>query len=471
MEGLQEFSEFINKLRSTNSTTQKKLILATYEDDVEITTLFKIVMNPFVMFNVTAKSIEKFAEKNPAIDRYELEFPSNTVELCNFLMDLSERKISGSEALSHCIVTIGSYAEYSDLLLDIFNKDLKISFGVKSVNQVIPKLIPTFDVCLAEKATDKLLTLVNEQPDFWTIQRKLDGVRCVIIYDHEGKTTKVIEKPPREDSDEYIETVRHIMSPTIKAKSRKGLDFVSLEKVINAVSKLFEGSEVSWVLDGEICVVDEEGNEDFSAAVSQVKRKSVTMERPKYKIFDLIPLEDFEKGISEQPYGVRWSAIRRIAAERPSEFYDVVDSIPYSEENFLIMQNKVSELDWEGLMLRKNVPYEGKQTKNLLKVKKFFTEEYKVVSIEYGLFPELQDGTMVQIKAMASVAIMHKGNIVSVGSGFSLAQRKEFHANPEKIIGKTISVQYFEESKNKNNDSISLRFPTFKHLWGAERDV
>jgi DNA ligase 1 len=36
---------------------------------------------------------------------------------------------------------------------------------------------------------------------------------------------------------------------------------------------------------------------------------------------------------------------------------------------------------WEGIMLRKDIGYEGKRSKNLLKVKKFYDAEYEVVRL------------------------------------------------------------------------------------------
>jgi hypothetical protein len=38
------------------------------------------------------------------------------------------------------------------------------------------------------------------------------------------------------------------------------------------------------------------------------------------------------------------------------------------------------------------------------------------------------------------------------------------------IVGKTITVQYFEETNNQDG-GISLRFPTVKHIYDNERDV
>jgi DNA ligase-1 len=66
--------------------------------------------------------------------------------------------------------------------------------------------------------------------------------------------------------------------------------------------------------------------------------------------------------------------------------------------------------------------------------------------------------------------IKHKGNIVRVGSGFTIDQRQDFYKHPKKILGKIITVQYFEETQNQDG-GISLRFPTFKFLHGAARTV
>jgi DNA ligase-1 len=59
---------------------------------------------------------------------------------------------------------------------------------------------------------------------------------------------------------------------------------------------------------------------------------------------------------------------------------------------------------------------------------------------------------------------------VSVGSGFTLDERYEFYKDPKKSIGKVILVSYFEETSN-DKGTISLRFPTFKYLYGNKREV
>ncbi len=59
---------------------------------------------------------------------------------------------------------------------------------------------------------------------------------------------------------------------------------------------------------------------------------------------------------------------------------------------------------------------------------------------------------------------------VGVGSGFDQEQRRLYFKNPELIIGKTITVQYFEETLNQDG-CHSLRFPVIKYIYENGRLV
>ena len=127
---------------------------------------------------------------------------------------------------------------------------------------------------------------------------------------------------------------------------------------------------------------------------------------------------------------------------------------------------------YEGVMLRKNVGYEGKRSKNLLKCKKFFDAEYEVLDVDFDTHRIIRDGKEVKERMLSQVWIEHKGYRVAVGSGWNQAQRLWYASNymNESIVGKTITVQYFEETKNQEG-GISLRFPTVKHVYENGRTV
>jgi DNA ligase-1 len=78
----------------------------------------------------------------------------------------------------------------------------------------------------------------------------------------------------------------------------------------------------------------------------------------------------------------------------------------------------------------------------------------------------VRDSKEVQEEMLAQVWIEHKGHKVKVGSGFSQEERIKY--TTESIIGKVITVQYFEETHN-DKGGISLRFPTVKVIHGDER--
>jgi hypothetical protein len=50
-----------------------------------------------------------------------------------------------------------------------------------------------------------------------------------------------------------------------------------------------------------------------------------------------------------------------------------------------------------------------------------------------------------------------------------MAQRKEWYDDPQKIIGQTVTIQYFQETVVDGRPS--LRFPVLKWKYDGERDV
>jgi DNA ligase-1 len=51
-----------------------------------------------------------------------------------------------------------------------------------------------------------------------------------------------------------------------------------------------------------------------------------------------------------------------------------------------------------------------------------------------------------------------------VGSGYSEEERNRFWNIKDELIGRTISVQYFEQTENTSTHIKSLRFPVFLEL-------
>ena len=106
----------------------------------------------------------------------------------------------------------------------------------------------------------------------------------------------------------------------------------------------------------------------------------------------------------------------------------------------------------------------------MLKCKAFKDAEYVVTSVETGPFRTIVNGREVEENVVTNFHITHRGNDVGVGSGLSLEQRRYFKEHPDELIGRTVTIQYFEETKNTKGE-FSLRFPTLKYIYENGRDV
>lgn len=259
-----------------------------------------------------------------------------------------------------------------------------------------------------------------------------------------------------------------------KCVSREGKEFFTLDKIKADLEKL--GLGFTSVVDGEICIVDKNGNEKFSGIMSEIRKKDHTILRPRYKIFDIINKNDFDRGKSLENFSSRKAKLDLLKIkinELGLETLDIVEQIPItSVEHLTEMTDEAVAKGWEGLILRKDAPYKGKRSNDLLKVKEVYDAEFTVKKVEMGPIRIInkETGLEEEIEMLTNVFIEYKGCEVSVGSGFTFEERKKFYEDPSLILNKVITVLYTAESENQDG-GYSLRFPRFKGLHGEERDT
>jgi DNA ligase-1 len=203
--------------------------------------------------------------------------------------------------------------------------------------------------------------------------------------------------------------------------------------------------------------------------MKQIRKKEHTIANPKYLMFDILPIKDFEAKKGKVSYETRYKELCNLQLN--SQYLEVVRQIPIADDaQFTSMMAEADQKGWEGLIIRKNVGYEGKRGKNMLKCKSFQDAEYTVTGYEIGPFRMIENGREITKEVLSNVIIEHKGNDVSVGSGFTIEEREYFAAHPEDILNKVITVKYFQETKNQSG-KYSLRFPTVKFIHGNSRTV
>ena len=421
----------VDELNSTNSTNDKRDILSKYDNEF-IKKVIYYTYNPTFQYYVTPDSLEK----NYDLDLGTL-YPFN--DLFEMLDILRKREVTGHKAINSINDFCYRNEDYKDLIYKVIGKDLEIRMGDSLINKVFPDLIPTFDCALA---TDFDKVQVDFAKDTFFASRKLDGVRCLAVIDELGAVT---------------------------LWSRQGNQFLTLEKVEKELASL---GMKDVVFDGEICLVDAQGNEDFQGIMKQIRKKDHQIDNPKYLIFDTITGDEFRTKTGTIKYSSRYARLGEIFydASQYNHLSVVTQNVITTEEAYIEMMTQSDADGWEGLILRKNVGYEGKRSKNMLKCKSFKDAEYMVIDLEVGPFRMIENGLEVTREVLSNVVIEHKGNRVSVGSGFSLNERQYFYDNPAEILNKIITVKYFQETQNQAGN-YSLRFPTIKVIHGNKRTV
>ena len=424
---------FVRELRATSSTIDKVDIIEDYTSSNEEGSNFikKILLytyHPTWQYFVTSDNLKKKSSLRG----------KSYKSIFDLLDALKNREITGHDAIGAVNTFVDSHG-YEELIHCIIDKDLKTRAGDKLINKAIPDWIPEFSVALADKYEPNLV----DWKDTWFVSRKLDGLRLIAVVDENGNSTFF---------------------------SRTGKTFDTLDIVAGGIKAL---GITNVVFDGELCLVDDNGNEDFQGIMKEIRKKDHTIPNPSYKIFDMISHDEFysKKGLQNKTYEHRYNNLLTVMKENSCVCLSVLAQEKIKDDDhFQEWVKKAADYSWEGVMLRANEPYKGKRSKDLLKVKKFFDDEYKVLDTEMGPFRYVKNGAECEETMLSCVMIQHKSHTVRVGSGFSIEQRQEFYKNPKKILGKEITVQYFEETKNEKG-GISLRFPTFKVLHGIARTV
>ena len=422
-----KLNQFIEDMRATSSSTQKVQIIKNANSHIH--KILEYTYNPFKQYYVTSKTCKKNSHL------VKEQWSRGYRDVFHLLDDLTNRKFTGHDAIALINGCANSHDD-NQLIYKIIDKNLDIRAGDKVINKAVPNLIPTFSVALAQEYKGKC-----DWDDRWYASRKLDGVRCLAVVDENRVCTLY---------------------------SRMGKELTTLNRVKEAIENT---GIINHVFDGEICLLDENGNEDFQGVMKELRRKDHQIENPRFMIFDMMHKSEFDAGKGNTPLTERLRALRAWQGGRftCAQTLQYVDQVQINDNDHFETWNKLSaEKGWEGFMLRKNVGYEGKRSKNLVKVKKFHDAEYKVIDYDTDTAEVVRNGRSETIEMLSQVWIEHKGHKVKVGSGWTHDQRLQYMDGS--IVGKIITVQYFEETKN-DKGGISLRFPTVKIVHGDKREV
>lgn len=392
------------------------------------------LLNPYIVTGLSSKKINKNVEIIKGVNYTEhLNNGYDKTDIRNLFEYIKENNTGRDLDISVCKSYYKNFdPEMQNFIKSILTKSLKIGANAKTINGVFGSgFIPTFDCMLAEKYFEH--TDFLDEKDF-SITLKLDGIRCLAIKEN-GKT---------------------------KFFSRQGQ---SIEGLVDIEEELNLFDEDDYVLDGELLITDTASipSKEQYKATTKIVRKDGEKHGITYRVFDLISVSEFKKQSCQTTYNDRRFILNKLFNNL---VYTQILPVLYSgSETSMILEilDQVRKEDQEGIMINLNdAHYEFKRTKNLLKCKVMSDCDLKIVGFENG------NGRLSN--TLGRLNVEYKNHIVGVGSGFSDEDRNYFWTHKDELLGRVVTVQYFEETKDKEG-KLSLRFPVFKELREQGKEV
>lgn len=410
----------IYKLQSISGAKAKCDFIKSHDEDTYFKRFLYFALNPLITYNISKKSLDKLMSGNNA-DGQKLIFFNDIFECCEYLSRLRSMDDATLRQIKTLLDMKYPDQEEKELYMQLLSKTVRLGITGKTINKIIPNLIPEWEVQQAYPVDKYPLKVGTE---FWLTQ-KLNGARATL---YEGQLL-----------------------------ARSGMPYKGLEHITDALSWL---RVAGFVADGELTLKDKgslSDNEAFRVATGVLNSDSVNKTVICYTIFDMIPVKDFDALKPQVTYRYRRDILNQFA-ERIADTDGAVKVLPVLYHG--TDQSKIEELleqmvreDKEGLMINTDAPYRRTRHKGILKVKRFYTMDLPIIRCE--------EGTGRLSGTLGAFVLKYKENEVKVGSGFTDEQREQFWNNRDDMEGLLCEVKYKEISQDKGTGLESLQFPVF----------
>lgn len=420
MQTLFQFRDFVKEITSSNSRKHKQEVLQKYSQNVVILTYLQFAFNPYITFGISTKKLYK------TVGASRIDYLNSIFELLEYL---KVHNTGTDQDISICQEILNNVACYdresADLLEKLICKDLSIGCDAKTINSVIPGLIPTFSVQLAEKYFEKPERVEGQE---FALTTKIDGGRIIAIKEN-GQ---------------------------VSFFTRAGQKY---EGLVDLERELAESFPDGVCLDGEITLFENAGipSKEAYKQTMKITRADGPKTGVKMLVFDALYADEFKRQECNRSWDCRRDSLERLFERVKPTYFELLPILYRGTDTSMITKylDEAIAQNEEGVMINIcNAEYMFKRTTALLKVKKMNTLDLEVVDYEEG--SGRLSGTL------GAIHVRYKnGNIVKVGSGFSDELRKQIWNHDIMIVGKIVEIQYFEETTNADG-GISLRFPVFK---------
>lgn len=414
MHSLENIAIFIETMNKENSRKYKEETLRSYSDNNIVRTFLYYMYNPFLVTGISRKKIEFIPDKE-----YQVETFDDILDILNWLF-------VNNTGNNTCLATIYYFMqqvpeEYKEVVKLILTKNIQLGVEAVTINKIFPKLIPTFEIQLAEKYFDHPEIIQGRK---FTLTTKIDGGRIIAIK----------------------------QNGNVRFFTRAGQPY---EGLIDIQKELEAHPLRDFVLDGEITLLDK-GNltskEQYKETM-KITRKDGEKHGVKILAFDYLTPSAFESKYDDTPYSLRRAMLTELFSNL--KYVTVLPALYSGDDESVILKylDEQTSNGEEGVMINFNdAPYRFKRTLDLLKVKKMKDIDLRIEGFE--------EGKNRHTGELGAFLVNYFDNIVKVGTGLSDELRKEVWNNQDKYLGKIISIKYFEETTN-DKGGRSLRFPVF----------
>jgi len=317
--------------------------------------------------------------------------------------------------------------EYKDLLLDFFDRNLKINMSINEINKVFHNIIPIFNLPEIEKYDNKINYGLNEK---YCIERKLSGVHVITFI--------------RYNNGDII----------ITCVSDKNKEFFTLDKIkdelkIAYLQSLYKGRDI--VLDGNICIIEDNKYENWNKIKTEIIKKNTTIAYPKYICYDILLLEEFQGIKQSMNYDIRYRNLKQFMSIVNKKFNTItyIFAAPYNQSNFNLLKTTYLDSDkWDGLIFRKFTPY--KTNIKLIEYNPFNIGIAEVKKVETAIQKIITKDNETKEDIYIKNLVVYFNNIdIHISTGISDNQKKVWYQNKDLIIGKQISFKYMLDSNNQ----------------------
>jgi DNA ligase 1 len=420
-------AEIIFRLSKTTSKKEKVEIAKKIKGDTIAEEVVYHALNPYWTYGVQPKKMREIKDLKAA-KHIDVALQTQWLGFRETLNKLMSRELTGNAA--RAAVEYGNAAQW--IICRILKKDLRCGAHISTFNEAMgTHWIPTFDVALADEGfviiDGKIVQSVDIEYPIWA-EPKYDGIRTIALF----------------DTDDGV-----------KLFSRKGKEFENFPHIKDAIERSYNGFG-NMMLDGEVF------GQTFDDVTTVAHTKSGKDDKDlMYRVWDCMLVNEFTEGSCEKELWKRQQMLAGAIADMHPDVVGRVQQAPgciiNNEKQLLQVFKDVRADGYEGLILK---PLDGmyayKRSRDWIKVKEMFTDEFKVVGFNKG--------TGKYSKCLGALVIRVGEVNVEVGSGFTDKQRVGIWKERKVFLGAMCEVKYQEKTKDG-----SLRFPTFLR-WRPDKD-